>query len=195
MCIHLFTTSYWWLVPVIPAFRRVRQEDCHKFKVSWDYIVSCGSTWAKVSGYIWNTSNCSSKFKNTETGEMAQWGRFTYGTGVGILVKIRTNHIKTWPGVCNSHNLWRQRWEMEIESPEASLVYAVGKTTESLPQTKGTVRIDTYGCPLTSTCTSWSCHKYTKAGLCPYMHTHTHTHVQVNIMLSSRTWYVYYNKS
>lgn len=34
-----FKSQAWWLMPIIPALKRLRQEDCHKFKVKLGYIV------------------------------------------------------------------------------------------------------------------------------------------------------------
>ena len=30
----------WWLTPIIPAFIRLRQKDCHKFEANLGYILS-----------------------------------------------------------------------------------------------------------------------------------------------------------
>lgn len=33
-------SQVWWLMPVVPAFRKLKQEDLHEFKVSLGYMVS-----------------------------------------------------------------------------------------------------------------------------------------------------------
>jgi hypothetical protein len=43
-----YDSQTWWYMPIIPAFRRLREEDC-KFKASLDYIGRHGSkTKAKI---------------------------------------------------------------------------------------------------------------------------------------------------
>lgn len=32
-------SQVWWLIPVIPTFRKLKQEKCHEFKVSLGYTV------------------------------------------------------------------------------------------------------------------------------------------------------------
>lgn len=41
MCLAIVTHSQvWWLIPIIPALEKMRQENCYKIEASLDYIVN-----------------------------------------------------------------------------------------------------------------------------------------------------------
>lgn len=50
-------SQVWSLLPVIPAFRKLKQECLHEVKVSLDYIVSSSTAWATKSNPISKITN------------------------------------------------------------------------------------------------------------------------------------------